>query len=328
VYCRPSCGARRANPDNVAFHVTAADAERQGFRPCKRCRPDEQSPDKRRVERIAAACRMIEAAGEPPALAALARTAGLSLYHFHRVFKAVTGLTPRSYAAAHRAGRVRHQLRRSPTVTHAIYDAGFNSGSRFYAESERILGMTPTEYRTGGPQAEIHFATGRCSLGFLLAATTCKGVCAILLGDDPAELARQLHDSFPSATLVVEDTKLDTILASVIRFVESPGTSLELPLDVRGTAFQQRVWQAIRRIPAGATLSYSDLSQRIGAPSSVRAVARACGSNPLAVAVPCHRVVARDGALAGYRWGLERKRELLDREARGAAAGGRRRRTS
>jgi AraC family transcriptional regulator of adaptative response/methylated-DNA-[protein]-cysteine methyltransferase len=271
---------------------------------------------------------MIEAAGAPPALAVLARAAGLSPYHFHRVFKAVTGLTPRAYAAARRARHVRHQLRGSLTVTQAIYDAGFNSGSRFYAESERILGMTPTEYRTGAPQAQIHFATARCSLGFLLAATTRKGVCAILLGDDPAALARQLQDTFPSATLVVEDTRLDGILASVIRFVESPGISLDLPLDVRGTAFQQRVWQAIQEIPAGSTLSYTDLSQRIGAPSSARAVARACGANPLAVAVPCHRVVARDGALAGYRWGLERKRELLDREARDAAAGGSRRRTS
>jgi AraC family transcriptional regulator of adaptative response/methylated-DNA-[protein]-cysteine methyltransferase len=213
-------------------------------------------------------------------------------------------------------------------VTHAIYDAGFNSGGRFYAESDRLLGMTPTEYRAGGPQTEIHFAIGKCSLGFLLVATTRKGVCAILLGDDPGALARELHDTFPRATVSMENGRLEAVLANVIRFVESPGTGLDLPLDVRGTVFQQRVWQAIREIPPGATLSYTDLSRKLGSPAAVRAVARACGANPLAVAVPCHRVVARDGALSGYRWGVERKRALLDREARGVPAAGTRKRTS
>jgi AraC family transcriptional regulator of adaptative response/methylated-DNA-[protein]-cysteine methyltransferase len=239
----------------------------------------------------------------------------MSPYHFHRVFKAITGLTPRAYAAAHRAERVRRELGRSRTVTEAIFDAGFNSGGRFYATADELLGMTPTDYRAGGARNEIRFAVGECSLGSILVAQSTKGVCAILLGDDPDELARDLQDRFPRADLIGADGEFEKLVAKIVGFVEAPAVGLDLPLDVRGTAFQQRVWQALRKIPAGATASYSDIARRIGAPKSVRAVAQACAANAIALAIPCHRVVRNDGALSGYRWGVERKRALLAREA-------------
>ncbi len=265
---------------------------------------------------VAAICRAIEAAETAPSLAALARRAGLSPYHFHRVFKAVTGVTPRAYAAAHRTTRVRNELeKRSKTVTEAIYAAGFNSGGRFYETSNQLLGMTPTDYRAGGAETEMHFAVGECSLGSILVAQSAKGVCAILLGDDPDVLVRDLQDRFPRAVLVGGDAAFERTVARVIGFVEAPALGLDLPLDVRGTAFQQRVWQALREIPVGSTASYTEIAKRIGAPHGARAVAQACGANALAVAIPCHRVVRTDGSLSGYRWGVERKRNLLRREA-------------
>jgi len=314
VYCRPSCASRLANPKNVRFHATPADAERAGFRACKRCKPDAASLDEMHAAAVAKACRRIEAAEEPPALAELARDAGLSAYHFHRVFKAVTGVTPKAYAAAGRAVRVRDQLARGAGVTEAIYDAGYNSGSRFYEQSDQILGMTPSAYRAGGVNAEIRFAIAECSLGSILVAASAKGVCAIQLGDDPDALARDLQDRFPSAVLIGGDAGFERLTAKVVGLVEAPALGLDLPLDVRGTVFQQRVWQALREIPVGSTASYRDVAQRIGAPKAVRAVAQACASNTLAVAIPCHRVVRTDGALSGYRWGVERKRALLQRE--------------
>jgi AraC family transcriptional regulator of adaptative response/methylated-DNA-[protein]-cysteine methyltransferase len=316
VYCRPSCAARTARPENVEFHLTAADAERAGFRPCKRCKPDESSLAEQHAAQVAELCRLIESAEEVPSLEQLANHAGLSIYHLHRVFKAVTGLTPRAYAAAHRARRVRAELDRSGTVTEAIYGAGYNSNGRFYETSNEVLGMTPTDYRAGGKNTEIRFAIGECSLGSILVAASERGVCAILIGDDPDALARDLQDRFPRANLIGGDAGFEQLVAKVVGFVEAPGIGLDLPLDVRGTAFQQRVWQALRQIPAGKTVSYSDIAKRIGAPKSVRAVAQAIAANTLAVAVPCHRVVRNDGSLSGYRWGVERKRALLDREAK------------
>jgi AraC family transcriptional regulator, regulatory protein of adaptative response / methylated-DNA-[protein]-cysteine methyltransferase len=315
VYCRPSCAARLAKPENVRFHLTRAEAEQAGFRPCKRCKPDQPSPAKQHAAKVAEACRLIEAADEVPNLDQLARSAGLSPYHFHRVFKTVTGVTPKAYATAHRAKRVRAELTRSNTVTEAIYDAGFNSNGRFYATSGKVLGMTPTDYRAGGTNTEIHFAIGECSLGSILVAKSGKGICAILLDDDPDALVRDLQDRFPRATLIGGDAAFEDVVAKVVGFVEAPQLGLDLPLDVRGTAFQQRVWQALQDIPVGRTASYTDIAERIGSPRAVRAVARACASNSLAVAIPCHRVVKTDGALSGYRWGVERKRALLDREA-------------
>lgn len=266
--------------------------------------------------RIAAACRRIEGATEPPSLAELATQAGLSTFHFHRLFKAATGLTPKQYADAHRAGRVRDALSRADAkVTDAIFDAGFNATGRFYEQAGAVLGMTPRQYRAGGVDARIAFAIAQTSLGALLVARSARGVCAISLGDDPDALLRELQDRFPRAELVGGDAGFERLLAQVVGLIAQPGIGHDLPLDVRGTAFQQRVWQALRRIPPGQTASYADIAARIGSPKAVRAVAQACASNTLAVAIPCHRVVRSDGALSGYRWGVARKRALLEREA-------------
>lgn len=315
VYCRPSCAARPARPENVAFHATAAAAERAGFRPCKRCRPDRPSLAEQHAALVTAACRTIEQAEAEPRLEQLAKPSGLSPFHFHRVFKAVTGVTPKQYATAHRSRRVRNELERSHSVTEAIFDAGYNASSRFYESAGEVLGMTPSSYRAGGADSEIRFAIGECSLGSILVAQSERGVCAILLGDEPDALARDLQDRFPKARLIGGDRDYEQLVAQVVGFVEAPAIGLDLPLDVRGTAFQQRVWRALREIPAGSTASYSEIARRIGSPTATRAVAQACASNMLAVAIPCHRVVRNDGGLSGYRWGVPRKRALLDREA-------------
>ncbi|HEX6707766.1 MAG TPA: bifunctional DNA-binding transcriptional regulator/O6-methylguanine-DNA methyltransferase Ada [Albitalea sp.] len=318
VYCRPSCPARAARPENVAFHDSAADAERAGFRPCKRCRPDQpMSAAEQQAAVVAELCRYIESAEAPPTLQALAERAGMSAFHLHRVFRQLTGLTPRAWAQAHRARRVREALQDSgsASVTDALYDAGYASSGRFYAESDAVLGMTPARFRAGGADTDIRFAIGQCALGAILVAQSERGVCAIALGDDPDALARELQDRFPQARLIGDDPAFAQRVAQVVGFVEAPALGLDLPLDLRGTAFQQRVWQALRQVPAGETVSYAEIARRIGAPQSVRAVAQACGANTLAVAIPCHRVVRRDGALSGYRWGVERKRALLEREA-------------
>jgi AraC family transcriptional regulator of adaptative response/methylated-DNA-[protein]-cysteine methyltransferase len=239
----------------------------------------------------------------------------MSRFHFHRVFKSVTGVTPKAYAAAHRAQRMRDELPRSHSVTAAIYGAGYNSSGRFYAASADVLGMKPTDFRAGGTGAAIRFAVGECSLGAILVAATETGVCAISLGNDPGALLRDLQDRFPKAQLIGGDKSFEQLVARVVGFVEAPALGLDLPLDVRGTAFQQRVWQKLREIPAGSTASYTEIARRIKRPKAVRAVAAACAANAIAVAIPCHRVVRNDGALAGYRWGVERKRSLLAREA-------------
>jgi AraC family transcriptional regulator, regulatory protein of adaptative response / methylated-DNA-[protein]-cysteine methyltransferase len=315
IYCRPSCPARRPRRQHVQFHATCAAAEQAGFRPCQRCRPQDPALAAQYAVAVEQACRLMEHAETVPRLEQLAAAVGMSRYHFHRVFTALTGITPKAYAAAHRAQRMREELSRTATVTDAIYDAGFHSNGRFYATSSEVLGMTPTTFRSGGAGEAIRFAVGACSLGSILVAATAKGVCAILLGDDPEALVHQLQDRFPQARLVGGDNDFAQLVATVVGFVEAPGLGLDLPLDVRGTAFQQRVWQALRAIPAGATASYTDIAQRLGAPNAVRAVAQACAANVLAVAIPCHRVVRHDGTLSGYQWGVERKRALLDREA-------------
>lgn len=316
VYCRPGCSARVPRPENVAFHDTAADARRAGFRPCLRCRPDDAPLAEQHAAMVAALCRLIEHAETPPTLDELARHAGLSAYHLHRVFKATAGLTPKAYARAHRARRVREELAvGGGTVTEAIYGAGYNSGARFYAEADQLLGMTPSKFRAGGAGSRIRFAIGQCALGAILVARSERGVCAIALGDDAATLLRDLQDRFPKAELLGGDAEFESWVAQVVAFVEAPRIGLGLPLDVRGSAFQQRVWQALRDIPCGATASYTDIAARIGAPKAVRAVAQACAANTLAVAIPCHRVVRSDGSLSGYRWGVQRKRALLELEA-------------
>jgi AraC family transcriptional regulator of adaptative response/methylated-DNA-[protein]-cysteine methyltransferase len=315
VYCRPSCPSRGANPRNVAFHDSLEAAKATGFRPCKRCDPDGPSRNAANAELVEKACRLIESSEDAPSLEILAEAVGHSVSHFHRSFKALTGLTPKGYAAAHRASRVRERLAEATTVTEAIFDAGFNSSGRFYENSAGILGMTPTRYRAGGANEEIRFAIGQSSLGAILVASSAKGVVAILIGDDPDHLARDLQDRFPKARLLGGDRDYEAMVASAVGFVEAPARGLDLPLDIRGTAFQQRVWLALRRIPAGTTASYADIAAQIGQPTAVRAVAGACAANNIAVAIPCHRVVRSDGLLSGYAWGVERKRRLLQSEA-------------
>lgn len=316
VYCRPSCAARLPRPENVCFHRTRAAAEKAGFRPCKRCKPDQPPLIEQHAVQVTTACRLIETSESAPSLETLAMRAGMSPFHFHRVFKAITGVTPKQYANAHRGKRVRNELQRGGTVTAAIYDAGYNSNARFYEKSADVLGMTASHYRDGGANTRIRFAVGECSLGSILVAQSDRGICAIALGEDPDALMRDLQDRFANAELIGGDAGFERLVAQVVGFIEAPRIGLDLPLDVRGTAFQQRVWQALREIPVGVTVSYGDIAKRIGAPQAVRAVAGACAANALAVAIPCHRVIKRDGALSGYRWGIERKRALLAREAR------------
>src|ERR1700710_55515 len=315
VYCRPSCPSRTANPKNVQLHDTLESAKATGFRSCKRCNPDGRSLECENAALVAKACRLIEEREEEPSLNDLADAVGRSASYFHRMFKAATGLTPKDYGAAHRAAKVRQGLESGNSVTEAMYDAGFNSSGRFYETSTGLLGMTPTQYRAGGGNEEIRFAVGETSLGAILVASSKKGVASILLGADPDTLVRNLQDRFPKARLIGADGDYEVLVARVVGFVEAPNLGLDLPLDVRGTVFQQRVWQALQEIPVGQTVSYAEVARRIGSPKAVRAVAGACAANNLAVAIPCHRVVRNDGSLSGYAWGVERRRLLLDREA-------------
>jgi AraC family transcriptional regulator, regulatory protein of adaptative response / methylated-DNA-[protein]-cysteine methyltransferase len=306
VYCRPSCPSRAANPRNVGLHASLVEAKATGFRPCKRCNPDGPSADIENAAIVARACRLIEGSEEIPSLKGLAQAANLSTSHFHRLFKSVTGLTPKDYAEAHQASRVRDRLAKGHSVTEAMYDAGFNSSGRFYEKSRTMLGMTPTQYRAGGANEDIRFAVGQSSLGAILVASSDKGVASILIGDDPDELVRDLQDRFPNARLVGGDREYESMVVRVVGFVETPQIGLNLPLDVRGTAFQRRVWQALQAVPIGQTCSYAEIARKIGAPKAARAVASACAANNIAVAIPCHRVVRNDGALSGYAWGIER----------------------
>ncbi|MGY5332600.1 bifunctional DNA-binding transcriptional regulator/O6-methylguanine-DNA methyltransferase Ada [Pseudomonas protegens] len=315
VYCRPSSLSRLPKAENVEFFDSAEQAEAAGYRPSKRLASDQTQVAAHHATLVALACRQIEGADTPPSLGQLAQQAGMSSYHFHRVFKAATGLTPRAYANAQRSRKVRSHLERGQSVTEALYDAGFNSNSRFYEAADQLLGMTPSDYRAGGPNTDIRFALGQCSLGAILVAQSARGVCAILLGDEPGPLLEQLQDKFPRANLIGADRNFERLVAQVVGFIEAPAIGLDLPLDMQGTVFQERVWQALRSIPLGSTASYAEIAQRIGAPKSMRAVAQACAANSLAVAIPCHRVVRSDGSLSGYRWGVERKRQLLEREA-------------
>ncbi len=314
VYCRPSCASRLARPENVRFHATRKAAEKAGFRPCKRCKPGEASLAAQHADIVTRACRIIAEAETAPSLEDLAAQVGMSAYHFHRIFKQATGLTPRAFAAAHREKKVRVALKGGGSVTSAIFDAGYNASSRFYENSNALLGMTPTAFKAGGAQVEISFAVGACSLGVVLVAQSAKGICAILIGDDADALILDLQARFPRATLGLGDKKFEKLIGQVLRFVDDPGIGLTLPLDVRGTVFQKRVWQILQKIPAGKTATYTDIAKRIGAPKSVRAVAQACAANAIAVAIPCHRIVRRDGGLAGYRWGIARKQALLNAE--------------
>jgi len=264
---------------------------------------------------IEAACRLIDEAEMAPGLDALAAAAGMPKFRFHRLFKQVTGLTPKAYETAARSEKLRAAVKQAASVTDAIYAAGFSSSGRFYEAAPAALGMAPGRYRARGKGERLSVAIGQCRLGALLVAASAKGVCAIALGQDPEALLRDFQADFSGAEIIAGDKDFEALVAQVAGLVEAPEQGVDLPLDLRGTAFQRRVWSALREIPPGQTLSYGELAARIGVPRAVRAVAAACGANRLAIAVPCHRVVAKDGALTGYRWGVERKAALLAREA-------------
>lgn len=314
IFCVASCPSRRPRRENVNFFASATEAVEAGYRPCLRCRPDRPDRDATMREAIIAACRRLDEADERIALDAIARDCGMSRSHFQRSFKSVTGTTPAAYAAAKRAERVRALMRASGTATQAAYEAGFNSASRFYAHAEAQFGMAPRAWRKGGAGETIRFAIGTSSLGDVLVGATVRGVCAILIGDDADALLRNFQDQFSKAELIGNDSSFNETLAAAIALVERPSMRFDLPLDIAGTLFQQKVWAALRAVPPGITLSYTELAERIGAPAAVRAVARACASNRIAVAIPCHRIVRADGDLSGYRWGIARKAELLKRE--------------
>ncbi|MEG3134602.1 bifunctional DNA-binding transcriptional regulator/O6-methylguanine-DNA methyltransferase Ada [Rouxiella sp. T17] len=319
IYCAPSCPSRQPNRENVEFFTLGEEAEQRGYRPCKRCRQGRISLHQQHAQQIAQACRLLENSDKTPTLEQLAFQVGLSAYHFHRLFKTFTGLTPRAYAMAKRQQRVRENLAQPLSVTSAILEAGYGSNGHFYGSSTARLGMTPSDYRAGGKGVEVWFAVGRCSLGDILVAESPRGICAILLGDDPQALVENLQKTFTHAQLLGGDPDFEGRIAAIVGFVDGDRAELALPLDIRGTAFQQRVWQALRAIPLGETLSYAAVAAKIGSPKAVRAVAGACAANLLAVAIPCHRVVKSSGELSGYRWGVDRKKRLLEQERQGAA---------
>jgi AraC family transcriptional regulator of adaptative response/methylated-DNA-[protein]-cysteine methyltransferase len=314
VYCRPACPSRLPKRDNVVFFASGREARRAGYRPCKRCGPSADDPTPV-PDAIVRACRIIDEAPEPPSLNELAEAVGLSPFYFHRLFKAVVGVTPKSYADARRMRRFQDGLREGQPVTRAMYEAGFASSSRCYEGAAAQLGMTPSAYRNGGAGQVIRVAVAPCHLGWVLVAATEKGVCRIEFGDTADSLREGLAARFPNAELRGDDGDFAAWVEGVLHLIDDPGGALALPLDVQGTAFQRRVWEALRAIPAGSTASYGEIAARIGSPAAVRAVAGACAANPVAVAIPCHRVIGQDGELRGYRWGLRRKRALLEREA-------------
>ncbi|GAA4249959.1 bifunctional DNA-binding transcriptional regulator/O6-methylguanine-DNA methyltransferase Ada [Azospirillum formosense] len=315
IYCRPTCGSRPPKPENVRLFGSRQDAEAAGFRPCRRCRPQDGPIGDRHAELVAEACRLIEADEGIPSVSALAHALGMSEGHLHRLFKAQTGLTPRAFAQEKRAQDVRERLSRGRRITETIYETGFGSSGRFYAVTRKSLGMTPSHYKAHGTGETIRFAVGQTSLGAIVVASSDSGVAAILLGDDPKALLQDLQDRFAHATLVGADTQYETLVARVVGLVEAPAMGAKLPLDVRGTVFQRRVWKVLQSVPPGSTISYDEIAKAVGCPRAVGAVASACASNPLAVAIPCHRVVKADGGDWGYTWGLDRKRSLLFREA-------------
>lgn len=316
VYCRPSCPSRAAKRQNVKFFDNGRLAAAAGYRPCKRCRPDMQSQRERRNELVMQACLAIEHSQTALSLAQLAQQVGMSPHHFHRIFRAATGLTPKAFHKAVQARRVAASLQTANSVTEALYDAGFNSAGRFYADAAAMLGMAPGRYRKGGAGEHIRHAVAPCPLGWVIVAATRTGVCAIEFGDDTQALENRLRARFPAAQFEAADAEFRRWIARMLSYLEQPQGVLELPLDVQGTIFQRRVWQALQAIPAGETASYAEIAEHIGQPGAARAVGRACAGNPVAVAIPCHRAVRADGALSGYRWGAARKAELLRREGK------------
>lgn len=312
IYCRPSCPSRRPRRDRVAFYESPVAAETAGFRACRRCHPQQSDARVAMVKRV---CELIDAdSGENLNLDELSKIVGLSRFHLQRAFKAEMGISPREYAAARKGERFRQGVKSGERVTAAMYDAGYGSSSRLYESADAELGMTPATYGRGGANTTITYAITEFELGQLLIAATPKGVCAVRLGDDPQRLARELHEEFYAAVIHRDDREMIKWVKMIISYAELKQPALELPLDVRSTAFQRQVWRALRDIPSGETRSYSEVAQAIGHPTAVRAVARACATNPVALVIPCHRVIREDKSLGGYRWGLDRKKKLLTEE--------------
>ena len=314
VCCRPSCRSRRALRENVRFYPDVATAQAEGFRPCKRCQPEKTDPQQQKVEKVAAACRLLEQE-TPMTLEALARQAALSPFHFHRLFKSVTGMTPKAWQQAWRARRLREALGQGAKITDAALSAGFPDNSSYYQQADAALGMTARQFRRGGEDLDITWVCGDGPLGRCLVAESKRGVCAVLPGESDALLYAELASLFPNARLHPGDDAFRQRVAQVFSHLDDHRQPFSLPLDLRGTAFQLQVWQALRQIPAGETRSYRQVAQSIGRPRAVRAVASACAANKLALVIPCHRVVRQDVALSSYRWGTTRKALLLAREA-------------
>ncbi|MDB5076573.1 MAG: bifunctional DNA-binding transcriptional regulator/O6-methylguanine-DNA methyltransferase Ada [Chloroflexi bacterium] len=314
IYCRPSCPARRPRRDRVRFFSSTLDAERAGYRPCRRCNPhDSVAPEVVLVQQV---CTYIdEHLDGGVTLTTLGAQVGYSPYHLQRLFKRMIGLTPLQYANDRRASRLKAQLKEGQPVTGALYDAGYGSSSHLYTQAPARLGMTPTNYQKGGAGMNISYTTSKSPIGWLIVATTERGVCAVEFGDSAGVLEDALQHEFPAATLAKDDAALQPFVEAISRYLGGRTAAFDLPLDVRATAFQSRVWAALRDIPYGDTRSYGQVARAIGAPAAARAVAQACAGNPVALLIPCHRVVRENGALSGYRWGVQRKRSLLNLEA-------------
>jgi AraC family transcriptional regulator of adaptative response/methylated-DNA-[protein]-cysteine methyltransferase len=309
IYCKPSCPARHPRRENFAFFATPAEAREAGFRACMRCRPDEVSRDRQAVTKAIA---LIEEAEDAPSLAEIAGAVGYAPHHFQRLFTRDVGVSPAAFARSVRARRAADHLTGDKSVTHAIYDAGYKAPSRFYADAKERMGMTPSAWRDGGRGETIRFAIADSALGQLMVAATAKGICVLSFDSDEQALRRR----FPNATVLADDGTIAPLVQQAMAVVEQP-VDHELPLDVQGTAFQEKVWSALRAIPLGETRSYADIASAVGQPGAVRAVGTANGSNPVAVLVPCHRVIRSDGSLGGYAGGLDRKRKLLAAEGAG-----------
>lgn len=317
IYCKPSCPSRRPRRAQIVYFDSQGEAEAQKFRPCRRCRPRAAGEPDARLEMIKAACRLIEAATPEegwPSLAELGQTLGVSRYYLQREFKKIVGVSPRQYAVAHRVKQFKSRIKEGETVIDAMNDAGYGSSSRLYEHTNAELGMTPASYARGGAGARIMFTIAPCELGRILVAATTRGLCAVRLGDSDAELEATLRTEFPEAEISQDPRALGEYVEAILAHLAGRQTSQELPLDVRATAFQRRVWEELRRIPFGSTRSYREVAESLGQPTAVRAVAGACAANPLALITPCHRVVREDGSLSGYRWGVERKAKLLEQE--------------
>ena len=314
IFCRPSCPSRAPNRENVECFYTSKDAASAGYRPCKRCNPTASTRQEETEQKIIRACRSMEQSDTPLKLNDLAKEARLSPYHFHRLFKKMVGVTPKQYSSSHQSHRFKESLKRSRSVTDAIYSAGYSSSSGAYNKRQDHLAMQPKVYRNGAAGITISYGLTECFLGWLIVAATERGICAIEFGDDPKTLPQQLQRRFPKAELQQADSGFITLIREVVHFIKTPGSDFSLPLDIQGTVFQQQVWNVLRQIKPGETLNYTEVAEKIGNPSAVRAVATACASNKLAVVIPCHRVISKDGKISGYRWGVERKKMLLETE--------------